>query len=120
MVRVREEKWHHELQCTYGVDFWTKTYSLVANLKYDNKMKWLQFQINRNSLFTNYRVNKFKPNISPLCSLCLANENFPRFELISHLFYDCDYTLNMWQNIKTWLATLDIILPLDRANVWYS
>ena len=33
---------------------------------------------------------------------------------------DFDYALNMWQNIKTWLATLDIILPLDRANVWYS
>ena len=83
-------------------------------------IRWSGYQINRNSLFTNYRVTKFKPNISPLCSLCLANENFPRFELISHLFYDCDFVLNMWQSIKTWLATLDIILPLDRAKLLFG
>ena len=121
-VRVREEKWHQELHCNYGVEFWNKSYTLLSNLKYDNKMKWLQYQINRNSLFTNYRVNKFKPNISPLCSFCPDPdiENFPRFELISHLFFDCDHVLNLWQNIKTWLATQNTVLPLDRAQLLFG
>ena len=116
----REARWHNELQTVYGVEFWAKIYSLAANIKLENKTKWLQFQINRNSLFTNYKVNKFKPNISPLCTFCCHQENFPRFELVSHLFYDCDFILNLWQNIRTWLAALDTIVPLERAKLLFG
>lgn len=66
----RESRWHNELNCTYGVLFWDKSYNLTSTIKNENKMKWLQYQINRNSLFTNYKVNKFKNQISPNCSLC--------------------------------------------------
>ena len=116
----RETRWHRELQCTYGIDFWNRVYSLTASIKHENKMKWLQYQINRNSLFTNYKVNKFRPDISPLCVFCSHLENFPRFELVSHLFYDCDFILNLWQNMKVWLATLNINLPLDRAKLLFG
>ena len=116
----RETRWHNELGTVYGVDFWAKTYFLAANIKFENRIKWLQFQINRNSLFTNYKVNKFKPNISPLCTFCGHQENFPRFELVSHLFYDCDYILNLWQNIRNWLATLGTIIPLERAKLLFG
>ena len=116
----REARWHRELQCTYGVEFWSKTYALAANIKYENKIKWLQYQINRNSLFTNYKVNKFKPHISPLCTFCSHLENFPKSELVSHLFYDCDLVLNLWQEIKAWLATLDINIPLERAKILFG
>ena len=119
-TRIRETKWHTELNCTFGTEFWGKTYTLAANIKYDNKLKWLQYQINRNSLFTNYKVHKFKPNVSPLCSFCGHQENFPRFELVSHLFYDCDYVINMWLNIKTWLASLNTILPLQRSILLFG
>ena len=116
----RETRWHRELQCTYGIDFWNKVYSLTASIKHENKMKWLQYQINRNSLFTNYKVNKFRPDISPLCVFCSHLENFPRFELVSHLFYDCDFILNLWQNMEAWLATLNTNLPLDRAKLLFG
>ena len=119
-TRIRESKWHTELDSIFGVEFWSKTYTLAANIKYDNKLKWLQYQINRNSLFTNYKVHKFKPSVSPLCCFCSHQENFPRFELVSHLFYDCDYVLNLWQNIKTWLATLNTILPLQRSVLLFG
>ena len=89
----REQKWHNELQCTFGTDFWNKIYSFTASIKHENKIKWLQFQINRNCLFTNYKVNKFKPHISPDCSYCSHQENNANSELVSHLFWGCDFVL---------------------------
>ena len=50
----RENKWHEELGCLFSVDFWNSTRKLCANIKLDNKLKWLQYQIIRNSLQTNY------------------------------------------------------------------
>ena len=61
----REKRWHLELQKNYGVDFWNRTYSLAASIKNENKLKFFQFQINRNSLFTNYKVNNLS-HMSPL------------------------------------------------------
>ena len=116
----RESRWHLELQRTYGLDFWNKTYSLAATIRNENKLKFFQFQINRNSLFTNYKVNKFKPYISPLCSFCSQMEGFVHNEVISHLFFNCDLVLNLWQSIKAWLATLNIVLPLDISKILFG
>ena len=116
----REQKWHNKLQCTFGTDFWNKIYSFTASIKHENKIKWLQFQINRNCLFTNYKVNKFKPHISPDCSYCSHQENNANSELVSHLFWGCDFVLKFWQEIKEWLATLDTCLPLDRTILLFG
>ena len=51
---------------------------------------------------------------------CSHLENFPKFELVSHLFYECDFVLNLWQSIKLWLATLDIMIPLDRTKLLFG
>ena len=117
----REIKWHTELNCTYGVDFWNKTYNLTSTIKNDNRLKYLQFQINRNSLFTNYRVNKFKNNISPFCTFCSeTNDMNLSLELISHLFYDCVISLNLWIEIKNWLRDQDIDIPLNRKSILFG
>ena len=82
-------------------------------------MKWLQFQINRNCLFTNYRVNKFKPYIAPYCTYCspLGQSNL---ELVSHLFWECDLALKLWQEVRNWLIKFDINLPLDRKRLLFG
>ena len=36
-LSARENKWHLELGCTFGVDFWNRTYSLVSKIKFENK-----------------------------------------------------------------------------------
>ena len=83
-----EAKWHSELECTFNIDFWNNTYTLAANIKNDNRLRWFQYQINRNCLFTNYRVNKFKNHISPLCNFCSHLAGVPHHnELVSHLFF---------------------------------
>ena len=120
-LSTRENRWHTELQQTFGIEFWNNTYNLAASIKNENKMKYLQFQINRNSLYTNYKVNKFKPHISPICTYCIANNNQDNnTELISHLFYNCVYVMELWQQIKDWLSTLNLVLPLEKNKILFG
>ena len=107
--------WNEELECTLSQDFWNNTYRLTAEIKFENKMKWIQYQINRHSLFTNYRVNKFKQYVSPLCDFC---ENFP--ELISHLYFSCEKVFNLWNDIRVWLGTLNLELPVDKKQLLFG
>ena len=119
-LTASENKWHMELGCTFGPVFWNKSYSLNASIKNDNKLKWLQFQINRNSLFTNYRVSRFKNNVSPLCSFCSHLDGAAHSELVSHLFFECDFALNLWQEVRGWLATFQISLELNRNKLLFG
>ena len=80
-LHIREEKWHSELQALHSIDFWDKTRKLYSSISFNNNLKWLQFQIVRNSLQTNYIVSHFIRNISPLCKFCGQAD-----EQISHLF----------------------------------
>ena len=84
-------------------------------------MKWLQYQINRNSLFTNYKVNKFKSHISPNCSFCSHIEGVSHLELVSHLFWECDFALKLWLEVKNWLQTnFNVCIPLDRKILLFG
>ena len=58
-----ERKWHIELGCTFSIEHWNKTYYLAAKIQNENKLRWFQYQINRNSLFTN-RQAQLKPHIN--------------------------------------------------------
>ena len=83
----REEKWHEELGMVLTPQFWNNTYSRTAEIKNDNRLKWLQFQIHRNILYTNYRVNKYDRQVSPYCTFCLQEDaSTTNLEGISHLF----------------------------------
>ena len=44
----RENRWHNELGCVLSTECWIGSYQLTAGIKYENKLKWLQFEINRN------------------------------------------------------------------------
>ena len=54
----------------------------MKTLNYDNKLKFFQFTINRNTIKTNYIVNKFKPEVNPECSFCHNVD-----EKLNHLFW---------------------------------
>ena len=111
----REAKWHLELNKTYGVPFWNNCYSSTANIKNDNKIKWMQNQIVRNSQFTNYRVHKFKPNVSPLCYHCGEFD-----EKLSHLYFLCGKVRDRWLEIKSFLAQFLINIPLDITTIIFG
>ena len=94
---VRETKWHQELNLQFSINFWDKSRKLCASIDFDNQLKWLQYQIIRNSLQTNYVVSHFIANGSPICSYCKIPTSF---EKISHLFWLCprvnDFLLEMF------------------------
>ena len=120
-VVKREEKWHQELGITLSTRFWNNAYRLTSSIKNDNYMKWIQFQINRNSLHTNYIVNKFQVNVSPLCTFCTrAGLVNPGLELITELFYDCSIVTKLWTDIKVWFSSLDIEIPVQRKTILFG
>ena len=114
-MNSREAKWNAELNCNLSVEFWSKVYHLTAGIKYENKLKWLQFQISRNSLYTNQRVNKFNPSVPSLCSFC---KNYP--EQISHLFYFCEDVLKLWRDIKAWLSSLNVDFLIETKTIIFG
>ena len=81
---AREQKWHGELGVLYSVDFWEKSRKLCASINFENPIKWLQFQIIRNSLQTNYIISHFIQNVNPECKFCLLSS-----ETISHIYWIC-------------------------------
>jgi hypothetical protein len=87
-MHLREAKWHTELGSTFSLNFWDKARNLCARIDFDNQLKWLQYQLVRNSLQTNYIVNHFKPNVSKFCTYCKDPNSD---ELVSHLFWFCPY-----------------------------
>ena len=83
-IYKRESKWHQELGSNFSIEHWNNSRKLCAEIRFDNKLKWLQYQIIRNSLQTNYIVSHFNRNVPKHCYYCRENN-----ELISHLFWSC-------------------------------
>ena len=114
-VRDREEKWSNELGTTFGISTWLNYYNFTRQIKNDNYLKWIHYQIVRNSLFTNKRVNKFKPNISPLCSYCKNN-----LESVSELFYECHLVTDFWLQLHQWFASFNENLDISRNTILFG
>ena len=109
-----EAKWHQELNCILSTEFWNSSYNLSSQIKYDNRIKWLQYQINRNSLYTNYRVNKFNQMVSPKCTFCLlSGAQSPSLEKISHLFCLCKVVRKFWAEVADFMISFGVIIPLQ-------
>ena len=83
-IETRDMKWHEELGCLFSVQFWDKARRLCTSIKYENSIKWLQYQILRNSLQTNYIVSHFIRNVSKECQFGCGED-----EKVSHIFWHC-------------------------------
>ena len=46
-IHLREQKWHQSLGCTYSVQTWRERYQRCQKIKYDNRLKWLVYQVTR-------------------------------------------------------------------------
>ena len=85
-IHLRETKWHNELGLNFSINFWDNARRICSSIDFDNQLKWLQFQIVRNSLQTNVIVSHFKRNVSKNCTFCQDPNSE---ELVSHLFWSC-------------------------------
>ena len=96
---LREQKWHLELNTQLSVISWDKIRKLSASINYENPIKWLQFQIVRNSLQTNAIVSHFINNVSPECQYCQTET-----EVISHLFWHCPIVSQFLNDVFTFVC----------------
>ena len=94
----RESKWHAELNAALSIEYWTKSRQLCAEIQFDNRVRWLQFQIIRNLLPTNVIVSHFK-NVTRFCDYCGLEE-----ELLIHLFWSCNVVKQFIENVKIFLS----------------
>ena len=91
----------------------TGTIRLNSTHEKDNFAKWLEYQILRDTIFTNDRVSRFKPNVSDKCNLCgLETENSYR------LFYQCFVSQRFWVEIKQYLLIkFNLYLPVEQLSI---
>ena len=110
-IHIRENKWHLVLNSTFSIHFWDKARRLCASINNDNPIKWLQYQILRNCLQTNYIVNHFKPTVIPKCTFCKIT-----FEKISHLFWSCCKVTEFLADIFAFVCSTGITFAPNKAQ----
>ena len=102
---MRESKWEDKLGQLQGVPFWDRCYKNTSLIFFDNRVKWLQYQIVRGTLKTNAIISKFIPNIGPRCTFC-DNDS----ETLLHLFWNCPIVYSFLREISE---------QAHRANILY-
>ena len=116
-IYLRENKWHLELRSHFSITFWDKTRYLCASIDFDNQLKWLQYQIIRNSLQTNYIVSHFKPNVSPTCKYC---ETPTSLEKISHLFWFCPKISDFLVDVFAFVCSTGLVYTPTREQFLFG
>ena len=99
-LQARERKWEVELGTMQGNEFWEKTYLLTKDIFYDNRLKWMQYQIVRGTLKTNKIISKFIPSVNANCTFCQNS-----VETILHLFWDCEIVSTFLEAIYDYFIT---------------
>ena len=103
-IGIREQKWHTELNSTFSIHFWEKARKLCKSIKNENPLKWLQYQIIRNSLQTNLIVSHFIANIGPECYYCQLS-----IETISHIYWFCPIVNRFLEEVFEIISSSGII-----------
>ena len=91
-VREMEQKQEQRLGIVLGVNYWDSCYVFTKKINFNNRIKWMQYQITRGVLQVNRVVSIYKDNVNPECTFCNTN-----VETIRHLFFDCDITKTFLQ-----------------------
>ena len=90
-------KWSTRLNVTVHV----KTIFLQAiRTTQDTYLRWLQYRILHRILPTQRLLFFMKISNSPLCSLCLQEE-----ETLDHMFWECDQVQQFWSDFLDWLQS---------------
>ena len=105
-IRHRESTWELKLMQPFGRQFWKNLYRYNKNIIFNNKLKYLNYQIIRGTLKTNNIVNKWKNHVLPSCTFCQAE-----IEDIPHLFYNCPIVQNFLATLTPLMNNLGINWP---------
>ena len=80
------------LQCD-----WKDIHLLPRKLTIDTKLRIFQYKLLNNILYLNKHLFMFRKKDSKRCSFCKRQD-----ETINHLFVECNYSKNLWRDLKTY------------------
>ena len=74
---------------------WKDIYLLPRKATLDSNIRSFQYKILNNVLYLNKKLFLFGKVSSPLCSFCKQDD-----ETILHLFYECNFTKELWNRLN--------------------
>ena len=86
---------------------WKDIYNLPRQVTIDTYTRVFQYKCLNNILYLNNSLYKMKLTNNPLCSYCQKEK-----ETIPHLFYECNETKLLWQQIQSFFKNAIPIPPL--------
>ena len=94
---------------------WKNIYLLVHIVTKGSKLRAFQFKLLNNVIYLNNMLFKFSKSGSLLCSFCNLKEKTPY-----HLFYECNHTYFLWNQLSHFLFNSLNIPPLAPQSVIYG
>lgn len=101
------QKWSNEILISENLK-WESIFNLPFGLTKDTQVRWFQFRINHRILGTNCLLYRMKKANMEHCTFC--NEEM---ETIKHLFWECIYTVNFWNDFKSFIKDKNVNINTD-------
>ncbi len=80
-----------------------------------NKVKELHIKVLHRYYPCNELINRFKPDVSPLCSFCKKE-----VESLSHLFYSCPYSTSFWNQMSLLIwESYKVLITINEGMVLF-
>lgn len=114
-VPISQRKWN--LEFNFNEQDWKNIYKLPFVCTKDPKLQWFQYRINHRIIGTNHLLSKMGLRDNSNCSFCAMNP-----ETITHLFWECEFSQNLLQNVKTFIKDKCSLDNLDwtKADVIFG
>ena len=111
-----QPKWENELELSVNGTWWREANQRVHKETNDSTLKWLQYRIIHRILGTNILLHKVGISSTNLCTFCNSSA-----ETISHLFFICQYSYQLWFHLENWLRdTLNIEICLRITEIIFG
>ncbi|XP_046573121.1 uncharacterized protein LOC124281137 [Haliotis rubra] len=94
-------KWEKEFDKEYTESEQEGIYLMSKRCTQSVNLKWFQFKLVHNILFTNTNLHKTGYVDSPMCTLCEAEP-----ETVIHLLSECEHSKRIWSHLSAWLNTV--------------
>ena len=94
-------KWENLMRLQVDRDWWGKHYIIPFKITKDTKLHWFQYRLINRILATNSYLKKIGYIQSDLCTFCSQDK-----ETILHLFSECQFSRNVWRNLKIWMSNV--------------
>ena len=107
--KINERMWNNTLN-TDNID-WKKIYKIPFKTTNDTSLQNFQYKINLGILPTNSLLLKYNLKNTDICDQCQTSK-----ETLFHLFWECQVTQTLWNNLQDFLKTKNITVRLTPTS----